>query len=527
MRVPTWNLRQSGAVLAARLGLAALACAGVISSDPAQAGHREAPRVALQPGANVTDFYAFRSWTDPDNAVFILNVNGGQDPADGPVYFGFDDTVAYRIHIDNDQDGRADDVVYEFRFQDEIRPALGQFNFSEAYVGHPHIPIPELQGITALDGPGSEGIIWRQTYTITEIRGGRHTRLLPNKTLVSVPSNVGPTTMPDYEALAAQGIYRDSGTGIRVFAGQRAETFYSDSGALFDTATLRRAPPALTPAEDANDNVNPFGVNRYSGANVNSIVIEVPISRITRDWQGPQRTHAPLIGAYGSASRWVPPHFSWEDGTSEREGVHGGWAQISRVGNAMVNTILIDMPFKDRYNESSPQDDRQFVENFSNPSLTRPPASFVFGIPVPPPPRTDLISLFLKYPGQAVNGGSCGSPCADLLRLNLKVPPTAPEKQSRLGALLGGDPAGIPNGRRPNDDATDFTIRIIGGPALIGGRVGDGVNFANGVPGAGVMDGPGYGTVRGNHLDVTANGITKEFPYLPTPYDGVTYHHDH
>src|SRR5262249_58751949 len=83
----------------------------------------------------------------------------------------------------------------------------------------------------------------------------------------------GPATMPDYEGLAEQGIYSDPATGIRVFAGQRAETFYIDLGAVFDTLNLRRFPPLLSAAEDANDSVNPFGVNRFSGANISTTAI--------------------------------------------------------------------------------------------------------------------------------------------------------------------------------------------------------------------------------------------------------------
>ena len=55
--------------------------------------------------------------------------------------------------------------------------------------------------------------------------------------------------MPNYPALAAQGIYTDSATAIRVFAGQRAETFYIDLGAVFDTLNLRRRLPTLTGLE--------------------------------------------------------------------------------------------------------------------------------------------------------------------------------------------------------------------------------------------------------------------------------------
>ena len=136
----------------------------------------------------------------------------------------------------------------------------------------------------------------------------------------------------------------------------------------------------------------------------------------------------------------------------------------------------------------------------------------VYGVPVvpfngsPKNNRTDLITVLLKYPGQAVNGDRCGHPCAELLRLDMAKPPTVPEKQSRLGSVLGGDPAGWPNGRRPNDDVTDIAIRVVGGNNYITNRAGDGVNFLQGAPGS----------------DLTPNGIRKTFPFLPTPYSGRT-----
>src|ERR1700747_1206682 len=93
------------------------------------ASHREAPLITLDPAADNTDTYAFRSWQDPSKVVFIMNVIPGQDPADGPNYFNFDDEVLYTINVDNDQDGKAEDVVYEFRFKTETRPILGSLLF--------------------------------------------------------------------------------------------------------------------------------------------------------------------------------------------------------------------------------------------------------------------------------------------------------------------------------------------------------------------------------------------------------------
>src|SRR4030095_7906639 len=177
------------------------------------ASHREAPLIALDPAADNTDTYMFRSWQDPSKVVFIMNVIPGQDPADGPNYFNFDDDVVYRFNIDNDQDGSAEDIIYEFRFKTENRPIFGQLEFPLAYVGNPNIPVAELQGITSLDGPGSEGLTRRQIYTVTEMRGKQRRELFRGRKLVAVPSNVGPATFKNYEDLASQGIYTDSAQG--------------------------------------------------------------------------------------------------------------------------------------------------------------------------------------------------------------------------------------------------------------------------------------------------------------------------
>jgi hypothetical protein len=283
---------------------------------------------------------------------------------------------------------------------------------------------------------------------------------------------------------------------------------------VFDTANLRRFPPLLSATEDADDTKDPFGINRFSGINVNSIVIEVPISRVTLDGKSAEQTSTPVIGMYASTARQKVKVLG-DDGTAKTQ---GPWVQVSRLANPLVNELIIDTPFKDRWNSQEPEDEAQFQEFYKNPSIAVA-LELIFGVPVTTTPRTDLMSVFLKYPGQSLSGNNCGNPCAELLRLNLKAPTTQPENQKRLGGLAG-DAAGFPNGRRPNDDVTDIALRVVGGANYIAGLAGDGVNFLGGAPGAGVNDGPGYGAIPGNRLDVTVNGIAKEFPYLPTPYDG-------
>lgn len=469
-----------------------LACMAIaMSSTSFAASHREAPLIALDPSADITDVYAFRSWQNPDNVVFIMNVIPGQEPSAGPNYFNFDDEVAYDINIDTNQDGKADDIIYRIQFRSAIRPPFDDLPLSYAGVdGVKGLP----PSISALDGSNSVGLGLRQTYTVTEING-RYSRQLNKGLQVAVPSNVGPRTMADYEGLADQGIY-ELKNGGKVFAGQRDETFYIDLGAVFDTLNFR-APPILSTAQDADDSVNPFGNDMFSGFNVNTIAIEVPINKIIKD--GDKK----IIGMYASTSR---PRFKILGESKHRTG--GGLVQVSRMANPLVNELLIGTGLKDRWNSSEPEDEKKFLNFYLNPRLTGL-INLAFGTNFPTSGRNDLVSALLKYPGQTAEKCNYSSPCSELLRLNLGTLATAPEAQKRL-AVLAGDPAGFPNGRRPNDDVTDIALRVIAG-ALLGPvpNLGDGVNFNLGAQGS----------------NITSNGIYREFPYLPTPHDGRNRQH--
>jgi hypothetical protein len=154
------------------------------------------------------------------------------------------------------------------------------------------------------------------------------------------------------------------------------------------------------------------------------------------------------------------------------------------MGNPLINELLIGTGYKDRFSMDEPRNDAQFAPFFLDPALARVVNALTNGaISIPAPPRNDLLPLVTYAPPIAATGTPAG-PVADLLRLNTGVAPTPPATANRLG-LLGGDPAGFPNGRRVFDDVTDIALRAVAGGVLAGlpfsssvlnSRLGDGVN---------------------------------------------------
>jgi hypothetical protein len=453
------------------------------------ASHREAPLISLDAPADITDFFMFRSYEpDRSNRVTLIMDVMSEEPSSGPNYWNFDPNVRYAINIDNNADGIADDVVFEFLFRTEIRGVVNDLNLFLSYLGN----VPPGAGtvvppITALDGPGSEGLGLRQRYDVFMVRNGQRIPLARN--LIAVPSSVGPRTMPNYPALAAQGIYTLP-LGIRVFAGQRQDPFFIDLGAVFDTLNLRRSPPLLSTAEDANDAANPFGVDMLGGFNVSTIAVEVPAALLTLDGKGPTETAHPKLGAYANTSR----RRLTVRREPEPDAAFNPWVQVQRLANPLINETIIGTEDKDRWNAMPPHQESQFLDYYLNPRLALA-LELVFGVPAGTSNRQDLVDALLKYQPSDTT-------LSELLRLDISVPPTPLASQKRLGPLAhdaGGtptpDPAAWPNGRRPKDDVTDVAVRLVGGANYIAAMAGDGVN---------VDDAP----------------LGSAFPFLATPADG-------
>lgn len=523
-----------------------LALALTASGNAWAANHREAPLTALDHKADITDVFAFVSYDDPTKVTFILDVDPLLEPSNGPTQFPFDPEILYAIRIDNDHDA-IEDVTFEFRFQTEIR-APGVFQGLLGVAGGVPAPANSPAGvppgtpllppaITALDGPGSEGLNLRQNYSVTRALGfrssGGRAVLSEGRTLFAVPSNVGPRTMPDYPALADQGIYVLS-QDIRVFAGTVEDPFWIDLGAAFDTVNLRTdafetgVPGVLSDLQDADDARN-YAADDVSGFNVNAIAIEVPISMVTSDGQIHSASDIEAtIGVWGTTSR---PRVKIRKAPRFQPFLSKTTVQVQRMGNPLINELIIGLGDKDRFSKSWPRGDSRFANYALDPLLARALNAAYDTLspgvlPVPDPPRLDLLPLVQYLPPIAAPGTPPG-PVADLLRLNTGIPATPAGQRSRLAFLTllddnpdNDDPAGFPNGRRVSDDVVDITLRavvgILAGPdfnRFPHNRVGDGVN-ANDAPYREVFPYLGYAHsgVTSRHVDPGEPGCTGTCP---------------
>jgi hypothetical protein len=449
--------------------------------------HREAPEISKDPVADNTDVYAFVSPDKPDTVTLIANYIPLEGPAGGPNFYEFGDDVLYEIHIDNDGDARSD-ITYQFRFTTHIR--------------NPNTFLYNTGQILSLDDAH-----WNrpQFYSVTRIEKNGHATVLGTG-LASPPCNVGVRSTPNYAALAQAAVH-DLGGGVSVFAGQRREGFYVDLGSVFDLAALR-------PFQSLHLIPNPGnapGVDAIKAVNVHTIALQVPKTQLTKGGANPTDPTSPLsvIGVYASASRKkakmreAPNGPDWDTGP---------WVQVSRLANPLINEVIIPMSKKDQWNAEPPSEDAQFLKYVQHPELAGllpvlypgvfPNLAAFTGT------RDDLVAILMTgIPNGVVPGfpgNFTGKTPADLLRLNLAIPPAA--NPNNLG-VVAGDIAGFPNGRRVADDVVTVEIRAVAGitlPLVAPSFEPDGA--------ASLVTDIQSPDLSGRYLST--------FPYLGTPLDG-------
>jgi hypothetical protein len=464
--------------------------------------HREAPGISKDPVADSTDLYAFVSPDKPTTVTLIANYIPLESPDGGPNFYEFGDDVLYCINIDNKGDGKAE-ISYQFRFTSKItNPKTFLYNTG---------PITDLKDSS-----------WnrRQYYTVTRVANGKKQVL--GSHLACPPCNIGPLSTPDYAALAAAALHSLPGNRT-VFAGQRAEGFYVDLGAIFDLGALR--PFEQDHATFGLSGIGflskmAAGVNSTEGVNVHSIAIQVPKSDLTASGTTPTDATmaSSVIGVWTTASRRKAIVRNSKGADVET----GPWVQVSRLGNPLVNEVVVPMADKDFWNAQPPEHDKQFEAAVANPELAQLlpilyPNVFnnLSAYNSAKPDRADLVAIFhTGIPTGVIPGfqNSMGTTQAEMLRLNMAIPPTT-SKPSNLG-LLGKDVAGFPNGRRVFDDVVTIELQALAGATL---ALTD-KSFTPDAAASMVTDG-----LTSSATDTTASGTVtylSNFPYLGVPHAG-------
>ncbi|MBV8464172.1 MAG: DUF4331 domain-containing protein [Acidimicrobiales bacterium] len=463
--------------------------------------HREAPEISKDPVADSTDLYAFVSPDQADTVTIIANYVPLESPDGGPNFYEFGDDVLYEIHIDNDGDAGAD-VTYQFQFTTTLASPTPTFLYNTG----------PIQSLT--DAHWNR----RQTYTVTRVDDRGSTVL--GSGLPCPPCNIGPLSTPSYPNLAADAIVKMGDT--TVFAGQRAEGFYVDLGAIFDLGILRPFEELHTTFGLSNTGLGKMakGVQSTAGVNVHSIAIRVPIEDLTAGGVRPRQVTDPaaVLGVWTTASRQKALILGTSPGQNTAS---GPFVQVSRLGNPLINEVVIDMARKDYWNSQPPSGDSQFAGRYTNPELAGLlpvlyPGVFpnLAAFNASGAARSDLVAILLTgIPSGVVTGfqNFGGTTQADLLRLNVAIPPSG--SPSNLG-LIGGDAAGYPNGRRVFDDVATIELRCIAGASLPLVDKSYKADAAAGEISMGLTSGPTDLAARG-----TENYLSH-FPYLGQPHQG-------
>src|SRR5437667_7781259 len=363
----------------------ALAAKGGSPSAAQASSHREAPLISEDPSADNTDTYAFRSPDRPDTVTIIANYIPGEDPAAGPNWYTFSPSARYVLYADKNGDGKPD-VTWRFSFKNQK-------------------PVAFLQNT-------------QQIYTVTRIEG--NSSKVVGSGLLTPPDNIGPRSTPNYHALAMAGVH-DLSDGSKVFAGQRDDGFFGDIGAAFDLVAIRSGTGATGGGKDF-----------FAGYAVHTISLQVPLSQLDNGGNH-------VVGVWAAAER---PKVTVEV-KSKKVQRSSRWVQVSRLGEPLINELLIPTELKDKWNASTPDRDRQFEQYYSSPILAKLLNQLYpqFG-PFQETGRTDLVSVLLtglKEP----NLNFTGNTLADEIRLNLAIAPTAPVGHANRLGVLGGDVAAL------------------------------------------------------------------------------------
>lgn len=511
----------------------------LVAAPSMASSHREAPNITRMPAVDSSDFYAFNSYEAGRGSfvTLIANYIPLQDAYGGPNYFAMDPNALYSIHIDNNGDA-VEDLTFDFRFSQALAGGEG-VKLSVGTAGNMRDVAVPIKNVGVVSANDMSAVNFSESYTLKVVTGNHRTGTsadVQNATEAGTTFKkpldfVGTksfTSVNAYATYANSFIYDITipgcSTNGRVFVGQRKDPFVVNLGKTFDLVNY--VPVEGDSAPGAGDGGGfPGGITQSMNndelrtKNVTEIALEIPKTCLTGGGNG-------TIGAWTTASlpqaRILNPQASF----NKTEVNGGAWTQVSRLGNPLVNELVIGLKDKDRFSTSQPKNDAQFIDYVTHPALPellnilfKSAVNTTLGanLPTLAPtnfPRNDLVTAFLTgFAG--VNQLATVTP-SEMLRLNTSIAAKAAADQSTFG-VAGNDLAGFPNGRRPGDDVVDIALRVVMGrlcyPIPVNGvdtdlglchpadaNVGN-VAFTDGAP-------------------INASMMKTTFPYLADPLPG-------
>lgn len=521
--------RRLGVVTVVVLGVMVMLAALLMPSTSTLASsHREAPLISQDPFADNTDTYVWIPQGVTDRLVLAASWIPFEGPEGGPNYWEWGKDILYDIYVDTDGDATAN-VTYTLSSRVEI---LNDATF--------------LYNTNAIDTIDDTDWNRRQYYTVVEqwAAGSQPTGVASTNTLVddelAAPANIGSKSTGSYGTLEMQAMYEfvdpANSDSLDVFAGQTDDPFFVDLQ-VFDLLTLRGQAPPI------GYTLRPNGpVDSVAGFNVHSLVIELPISRLTS-------AHGePVVGVWSATRR--PTVTILGDG---QQTTSVDYVQVSRLGMPLVNEVVLPMGLKDVFNSIPPSVDLT-VYSLLQESVEDPEVGnllcALYGVPLPgdtdddcdteytvDSPRSgrgDIFDIFLtgmvlenpftitladgsllELPaGFNVNRPAAVVP-AEMIRINTTISGSlcAPEP-SRLG-VLGGDACGFPNGRRLTDDVVEIELLAVAGAAyeVLDDRDGD------------FTFNPALIDVLTDGVDKNDRPVRDTFPYIPQAQSGQRHRH--
>jgi hypothetical protein len=465
-------MRRSAILSAATV--AALAAGTLAVTSGSGSSHREAPSILTDPTADNTDLYAFTAPDAPNHLTVVANWIPFEDPSGGPYFGKLDPKARYYVKIDNTGDGR-EDVAYRWEFDQTFRNP-NSFLYAAPTVDT--VNDPDLNFVQTYD-------LYRETY-----KNGREREKQIANDLPVAPDNVGPKTIPNYANVSA-GAVRNLRGGYKSFVGPADDAFFIDLAAVFDGINIDK--PGRPNIGLGNQG---GGTDDVAGYNTHSFVLQIPESEVTRNNRNVPGADAKTaaVGVWSTTERKTMTVVSSRKGKGKGKRYRDSWRQVSRVGNPLINEVVIPIGKKDKFNRTSPGDD---AANFGAFATAPEPAKLLnalFGLGVKETDRTDIVQALLTGIPGLTQIGSNPVP-ADTLKVNLGVPPTA--TPNRFG-VLAKDLAGFPNGRRLADDVVDIELRVIAGALLTPEQGGKQIPLGDGV-------------------DVNDKPFRSTFPYVALP----------